>query len=245
MLDSSAALDFSDAEPFVQSGAVRGASALGIARLDFRRTAANSSSKLPPIVNEADLGQALIDRRPDAMPAAWSRYYPLVHGMLRRALGVDADLDDVVQEVFLCLFKRAPSLRDRHAIRPFIMGIARHMLQRELRLKLRRRRLAVAYAPCSRKWLELSEGAAAGYVASKLSEMLERLTTQERTAFILRFHQGVTVLEIARTLKVSEPTAKRRLHRARQRLLKWAVSDPVLLEYFCGLRISGMADVTA
>jgi DNA-directed RNA polymerase specialized sigma24 family protein len=74
--------------------------------------------------------------------------------------------------------------------------------------------------------------------------MLGRLNSQERTAFLLRFHQGLTVVEIAVILKVSEPTAKRRLQRARARLLKWAESDPVLLEYCGGFRMNSIVGAT-
>ena len=39
---------------------------------------------------EKQLGQALIECRPEALPAAWRRYHPMVRSMLRRALGVRA-----------------------------------------------------------------------------------------------------------------------------------------------------------
>jgi RNA polymerase sigma factor (sigma-70 family) len=190
----------------------------------------------PPIsdaTTDEELGQALIEQHPDALPVAWRRYYPMISKMLRRALGAGRDTEDVVQDVFLCLFRRAPALRDASAVRPFIIGIVRHTLHRERRRRLRRRQLASEYGPLLAD-RSVGGGAAAGYAVIKLSDLLLRLTEQERTSFVLRFGHGMTVPEVAEELRVSEPTAKRRLSRARECLGAWAADDPFLLGYLRG-----------
>ncbi len=184
--------------------------------------------------SDEQLGQALIEQHPDALPAAWRRYYPMISKMLRRALGGGRDTEDVVQDVFLCLFRRAPALRDAAAVRPFIIGIVRHTLHRERRRRLRRQQLALEYGPLAMDDASVGGGAAVGYAAIKLNDLLRRLTEQERTSFVLRFGHGMTVPEVAQTLRVSEPTAKRRLSRARECLAAWAGNDPFLVGYLRG-----------
>ena len=191
-------------------------------------------------VTDKQLGKALIERRPEAMPAAWRRYYPMVHRMLRRALGAQADIEDVVQEVFLSLFRSAPALRDSDALRPFVIGITRHTLRQEYKRKTRRLHLAAAYHPLVDN-TPFGSGPATSYAIIKLKRLLLRLTEQERASLVFRFGHGMTVTEVAEALGVSEPTAKRRLLRARESLCDWAARDPFLRSYVRGQNISLIA----
>ena len=111
------------------------------------RESSASVTTADPAPTEAALAQALIGGYPDAPALAWRRYYPLVRGMLRRGLGAGDDLDDVVQDVFLSLFRCARALRKHEALRPFVIAITRHTLLRERRRRMRRRQFASEYGP--------------------------------------------------------------------------------------------------
>jgi RNA polymerase sigma-70 factor, ECF subfamily len=194
------------------------------------RESSASVTTAGPIPTETDLAQALIDGYPDAPALAWRRYHPLVRGMLRRALGAGDDLDDVVQDVFLSLFRCARALRKHEALRPFVIAITRHTLLRERRRRMRRRQFASEYGP----WLaqaEVGGGPAASYATIRLNGLLRRLPEQERASFVLRFAHGMTVSEVAEVLRVSEPTAKRRLSRAQASLGAWAARDQLLVDH--------------
>lgn len=191
----------------------------------------SSAAAIPSSACDQELGQALIERRPEALPAAWRRYHPMVFRMLKRALRPETDVEDLVQDVFLGLFKRAHELRDAGAIRPFIIGIARHTVYRERRRQQRRHRLALKWSQRSAHDSSTDGGPVASYAVVKLSELLHKLTADERSSFVLRFGYGMTVPEVAEALRVSEPTAKRRLGRARECLATWAAGNPVLLHY--------------
>ena len=70
--------------------------------------------------DDEELARGLISGQAWAPAAAWNRYAPLVHGIVSRALGPDAEAEDVTQEVFYYLFARARTLRDPAALRSFI-----------------------------------------------------------------------------------------------------------------------------
>ena len=55
---------------------------------------------------DAKLAVALINGEARAAELAWDRYAPLVHGIVSRALGPDAEVEDVTQEIFYRLFSR-------------------------------------------------------------------------------------------------------------------------------------------
>lgn len=238
VLDSSAAVitrsaDFSshNACPVVHApklGRTLGKPGLGVVAL------ATAKPRLGEASTDGDLGQALIERRPEALPAAWRRYHLMVRRILQRALGSEGDIEDLVQDVFLGLFKRAHTLRDAEAVRPFVIGIALHTLYRERRRRMRRQRLALKCGSQSPDTASVGNGPAASYAAIKLNHLLQQLTEQERTSFVLRFAHGMTLPEVAQALQVSEPTAKRRLSRARECLAVQVSNNSLLLSYLRG-----------
>lgn len=195
----------------------------------------NAAGPSSGAVLDKELGLALVEGRPDAITRAFRRYHPMVHAILRRGLGTEADVEDVVQDVFLALFRSARALRDANAVRPFVIGIALHMLRQEQRRRKRRSRTAeLRFVALT----AVGDGPATSYAVIKLKRLLHRLSDQERASLLLRFGHGMTVTEVAEALQVSEPTAKRRLSRARESMGAWAARDEFLLSYLSGSRVS-------
>src|SRR5689334_21525925 len=87
----------------------------------------------PTAEDDAALAAALIARERDAPNRAWSRLSPLVLRLLRRYFGPGPDRQDLCQEVFLRFFSRIDELRDRNALRSFLIGICLGVAQNELR----------------------------------------------------------------------------------------------------------------
>ena len=170
-------------------------------------------------------------RSPDAARAAWERYSPLVRRILSRALGPERDVEDSLQEVFLCLYNKAPELRNPAALRAFIVSIA----IRTLRHEIRRRKL--------RSWLRLDGSAAAEDLRSvnpdtdarealtRFYALLDRINTRDRSVFVLHVIEGMDVEAIASALQVSVPTIRRCFARARERIALLAGRDPMLVDY--------------
>lgn len=190
--------------------------------------------------SDAELVAALNEGRPEAFRTAWQRFSPLVGGVLRRTLGSD-ELEDVKQEVFSCLFRRVATLRDPLALRPFVLAITLNTVKHERRR--RRRRAHVALMP---DWAELQvpgrDQPASHLACMRLAGLVRRLIERERTAFVFRFIQGMTVPQVALALNVSEPTARRYFSRAWARIQKWAARDPFLNDYLQGKRLGPPAD---
>lgn len=183
--------------------------------------------------SDADLARALMAGEPGAHRVAWHRFYPMVGGMIRRAYGAGGDAEDLVQEVFLCLFRRIKTLRDPAALRAFTMAIASRTLNFELRK--RRARLSstateVDTGDVADELLANGHPEARRAVAS-LTQLLDRLRTRDRAAFVLRYVERRNAAEVADALGVSVPTATRSFSRAWKRIHLWARRDPTLVEY--------------
>src|SRR5579863_7503494 len=87
-------------------------------------------------LDDASIARSLIEGDRRAPRVAWQRFAPMVHRMLKRAFGPEHEIDDLVQEVFLTLFKRVHTLREPQALRAFLISITAHTIRYELRRKV-------------------------------------------------------------------------------------------------------------
>jgi RNA polymerase sigma-70 factor (ECF subfamily) len=181
--------------------------------------------------DDAELARALIARDPRAPRALWRRFAPMVFRMLRRALGPGHDVEDLAQEVFLCVFEKVTTLREPKALKAFVISITVLTTRSELR------RLWV------RRWIRLSgKGDATGKAVvhldtdarealSRFYSVLDRINAQDRTLFVLRFMEGLGLLEVAAAAGLSLATTKRRLARVWSKVRLLVERDPILCEY--------------
>ena len=197
----------------------------------------------PPVnlaeATDVALACALIAGELNAPRIAWNRYSPLVRRILRRSLGPARDVEDTVQDVFLCVFDKVPGLRNPAALRAFIISVT----VRTLRYEIRRRRV--------RSWLRLSGDTEtpdlrvvhadtdSREALVRFYQVLDRINVRDRTAFTLHFIEGMEVQEVASSLGVSVPTTRRCLARAKERLVLFARRDPLLTEYVAHLERGG------
>ena len=191
----------------------------------MRLVAAATASPEEASATDLELARALIDGTGNAAEAAWERYSPLVHRIVSRAIGPDAEVEDVTQEIFYRLFSRIRTLRKPEALRSFVISFAIRIVKWELR----RRR--------ARRWLTLSEtgdvpdeqlmvmDAENRYALRRLYGLLDRLSTRERLVLVLRHVEGMTLEEIAAAMDLSLATVKRGLRRASLRVSQMVDAD--------------------
>ncbi len=182
----------------------------------------------PP--TDEELALALRSRAPGAEKQAWNLYCPLVRGLLRRRLTSAADVDDLTQEVFMRLFVAVHRLKDPTLLRSFLVGIVIRVIRGELRKEQFRRLLSF------RVWEVTSElsspPANAGLSAvQRLERILDRLGTETRLLFVLRYVEQLELSEIESALGWSHSTTKRRLKRASELVFEASGRDSELAPY--------------
>jgi len=169
----------------------------------------------------------------------WSRYSPIVTGLVRRFFGPGPDHPDVCQEVFLRVFRRLNEVRDPQALRGFIAGICLGVSRNELR-RMRVRRFvglcahdAMPDAPIQPSDAEAREALLGLY------RLLDKLGSEYRSLFVARYMETMDLTEVASAHNWSLATAKRRLARLSSRVEARMKGDAVLSEYVDGLRPPG------
>lgn len=177
------------------------------------------------------LVRAAIQGHPGAARTVWERYARLARSLLRRSMGPDAEVEDLLQEVFLRFFERVATLRDPGALTSFLVGITLRVARGELR----KRRV--------RRWLSLTDsgdlpdaatrGADLGAreAVRRLYRILDELRPSARLAFVLRHIEGYELADVATHLGCSLATVKRRLTLADDVVAKRAAGDPLLRAY--------------
>ncbi|HVT06676.1 MAG TPA: sigma-70 family RNA polymerase sigma factor [Polyangia bacterium] len=183
-----------------------------------------------PYADDAALVAAL--RRGDgrARMVLVERFEPLVERLVAGALGIDSEIPDVVQDVFVAVLEGVHKLKDASALRSWIATLAVFTARGRIRRRRRWRWIRfvapeeVPEVPVSGPQGETHEAVRATYA------VLDGFPADERLAFSLRFVSEMQLTEVAEACAVSLATVKRRLARAEKRFLEAAKTHPALRE---------------
>ena len=140
--------------------------------------------------------------------------------LLRRYFGPGPDRQDLCQEVFLRFFTRIDELRDRNALRSFLIGICLGVAQNELRRAKVRRWIFLTQtgdlpdAPFNATIPEAREA------TERVYKILAGVSAEDRALFVTRYIEKMELAEIADgdwTAAVDDEAAAGARHAAHRR----------------------------
>jgi len=153
-----------------------------------------------------------------------------VQATLYRVFGSNRDMDDLLQEIFLQVFRSLPSYRGDAQLSTWIHRIAIRVAYRHL---ARQRR-----DPLAAEMIDVPDGASgpgrdllAREGLRRFYEVLGELSPAARIAFVLFEVEGLSVAEVADRVEASPTTTKLRIWRARKAVHQRAKADPILREF--------------
>lgn len=184
--------------------------------------------------DDVALVAALKEGRPGARAELFNRYARTIERVITHVIGYDSELDDVLQQTFANALGSIQQLQDPAALKPWLIRIATLTARKLLRGRGRRGWL--------RFFLDADDEARHEPVAANTSlelvhsvravyGLLDRLPTDERLAFALRYIEGMQLPEVAEACAISLSTVKRRLARAEERFIRSARKDPLLSDW--------------
>ena len=155
-----------------------------------------------------------------------------VHIILFRILGSNRDMEDLVQEAFVAVFRSLSGYRGEASLATWVDRITTRVAFRFLsrtppatvRLELVSSEVA-ADRPTAEEELHTRE------VARRLYALLDRLDPKYRVAYALHVIDDRPITEVAAITEVSLVAAKNRAWRARRMVWNRAQSDPVLRDF--------------
>jgi RNA polymerase sigma-70 factor, ECF subfamily len=162
----------------------------------------------------------IVARDERAVEALYARYSGPVYSLAYQVTGAERFAQDVVQEVFVALWRDASRFDPtRGAVAPWLFSLARHkaidLVRREANIRKRTADVDLEFEEASddvdhEAWMRIRR--------DKVREAIEQLTPAQREALELAFFQGLTHVEVSDRLGVPLGTAKTRIRSALLRL---------------------------
>jgi RNA polymerase sigma-70 factor (ECF subfamily) len=151
---------------------------------------------------EAVLVSAALAGDRDGFGRLYGLYAPLIHGILLARVP-RAEVDDLVQDIFLHAFRKLHTLRDRAAFGPWIAMIARNR--------------AVDFHRRTRQTVEITDDIGGTNTsdsrATEILELIRSLPDAYRETLVLRLVEGMTGPEIAARTGLTPASVRVNLHR--------------------------------
>lgn len=142
------------------------------------------------------------------------RYGRYVAAVILRLEGRQAEVEDLVQEVFLEATRGIVGLEQPEAIKGWLATIAVRVVRRHLR---RRRLRYFLGRDGGADYTELTDPSASAtdrLILCAVYRLLDEIPADDRIAFCMHVIEGETLDEVARLCRCSSATAKRRIARA-------------------------------
>lgn len=165
---------------------------------------------------EAELLARIVERDERAVEALYARYSGPLYSLAYQVTGADRFAQDVVQEVFVAVWKDAARFDPaRGSVGPWLFSLARHkaidLVRREQNVRKRTADVDMEFevAPDDvdhEAWLNLRR--------DRVRAAIAQLTEPQRTALELAFFAGLTHVEVAERLGIPLGTAKTRIRTA-------------------------------
>ena len=154
--------------------------------------------------DDARLVRCARDGDEGAFACLYERYARVIHGLLL-ARAPSADVEDLVQDVFLSAWNRLDALRDPAAFGGWLSAIARNRAT-----DFHRRAVESVELPAD---LTAPDGTAARTEARAVLETIARLPDAYRETLMLRLVEGLTGPEIAGRTGLTPASVRVNLHR--------------------------------
>jgi len=163
----------------------------------------------------------------DAFRALVDRYSRRIFRLAYRMTANEQDAEDVVQETFLRAYRRLAQFESRANFGTWVFRIAVNAALDLMRKRQRHEQRPSAAGSDSEQMPSLSSSDPApdrlvfsAEVKQRVASVLAGLTATERTAFVLRHFEGMSIEEIGDVLGLRESATKNTVFRAVQKLRK-------------------------
>jgi RNA polymerase sigma-70 factor, ECF subfamily len=176
------------------------------------------------VSNVRALRPALQSVGPERIPASptledvYRLYCRYVGAVILRISGRRAELEDLIQDVFVEAAASFDALREPAAVRGWLATIAVRVTRRRLR---RQRLFAFLGLDAGTDYADVAGADASPFdraIVAQIYRALDELGADDRVAFVLHHVEGETLDAVAALCDCSRTTAKRRILRARTRV---------------------------
>ncbi len=159
----------------------------------------------------------------DAYESLVRRYQQRVYALCRRLTGAHQSADDLAQETFIKAYFALERFDAQWPLYPWLRKIAvnsglNYLKSRGREVPLEDDSPGGRRMPSAPKGDDPERQLESAEFQARLERAVESLPADQRSVFVLRFHESLSYEEISRTLGLPLGTVMSRLNRARQKL---------------------------
>jgi RNA polymerase sigma-70 factor (ECF subfamily) len=184
------------------------------------------------------MGASAVDRAKAGDVSAFRELYATHHRQVARQLTFlvpRADLEDVVQDVFIEVFRSIKRFEGKSAFTTWLYRVTVHVAMKSRRKHTRSRLDIVDDVPEQvDERPRPEEVSLSAERQARVEALLEKLSPKKRAVLVMHDLQGVDAQTIAQALDTNILTVRTRLFYARRELEALAKTDPALAEFFQG-----------
>jgi RNA polymerase sigma-70 factor, ECF subfamily len=153
-------------------------------------------------------------------------YRKKIYDIVYKSLGNSFDSDDIVQQIFIAIFKSLSSFKGKASFDTWIYRISLKICSTQLRKKYRKRQPSLVYTNSGddvadlNSWSSPDETIEQKELSRTIYEALDKLSTEKRMIVVLYEMEGKSIDEIAAIVNKPVGTVKSRLFHGRKALVK-------------------------
>lgn len=147
----------------------------------------------------------------------WKEYHDQLLDFIRKKVKDHSDADDILQEVFIKILAKIDTLKDSDKLKSWLYQITRNTIIDHYREREKEKKIDTSFTVFEEEQDENSSmKAAEGWIGLYIND----LPNNYREAVTLSELNGLSIAEIAKTMKISYTNARARVHRGRLALKK-------------------------
>jgi RNA polymerase sigma-70 factor, ECF subfamily len=174
-----------------------------------------------PRTDDASLVERILAGDERAFATLYRGHVDRVFGLLTRLLGPISEREDLVQQVFVDVYRALPGFRGEAAFSTFLYRIATRAAYDHLSRKQRRRTSVELDESCDELAADEPSPAERAHKRRELErafELLARLKPKKRIAFVLVVVEGMSLREAAEVVGATPDAVKQRVLHARREI---------------------------
>ena len=144
-----------------------------------------------------------------ALEDLFNYYYPRLYQFSKSFLKLEDGIDDILQEVFVKIWKNRANIRSSETFSPFIFTMTRNLLLNELRSRLSNQKIKEKILKFSVPDENYSfDKLEYGELKETVDQIVNNLPYKQREVFLLSRYEGLSHKEIAEKLNISTKTVE-------------------------------------
>ena len=170
--------------------------------------------------NEEQLVASLRNGEADAFTEIYERYWDRLLVYTLRVIRRQADAEDIVQELFVSIWRRRGELRIEHALSTYLYNSIRYLAFRQIEKNSAYaeylHRLAVRIGGGEGDTTDIEAEIFGRELEGQIDQLVRELPEKMREVFILSRRHHLSYKEIAERLSISEETVRKQVYKSLQ-----------------------------